>query len=236
MRTGKHVIPFLLCVTILYYMGYVSYEPNDDTALSSNTICERKKFILIWKIQCSGIRTTSRFKSHLSVQSHVKFFGYVANTVCMPVHIHCFFSSLCYLSYTTQFSDMKLCITVNGYEYFGRTYCLHLLLRKQGSTAIRNTSKFSPHTLWCHILENCILDRYSDIFKSHLVSVPVAEFSWIQQGKETKSVKPCCTKFGWRTIFMPYFVLRQGRPCYRSQIIVSVKSAISGICLSRAIS
>jgi hypothetical protein len=39
-RTVIHVIPFLLCVTILYYMGYASYDPNDDMALSNKTICE----------------------------------------------------------------------------------------------------------------------------------------------------------------------------------------------------
>ena len=33
------------------------------------------------------------------------------------------------------------------------------------------------HTLWCHSLEKCILDRYSDICKSHLPPVPVAEFT-----------------------------------------------------------
>lgn len=53
------------------------------------------------------------FKSHLFVQSHVKFFGYLANTVCMPVHIHraSLVASVIYLM-LYKFSDMKLCITV----------------------------------------------------------------------------------------------------------------------------
>jgi hypothetical protein len=129
--TGKHVIPVLLCVMILYYMWYVFYEPNDDMALYNNTICERKKFILIWKYTVLGYRNIRRFKSLLFVQSHVKFFGYAANTLYMPVHIHCvsLVVSVIYLM-LYKFSDVKLCNTVKWYEYFGRTYYLHLLPRK----------------------------------------------------------------------------------------------------------
>jgi len=45
--TARVQIPLLLCVTILYYMRYLSYEPNDVMALNNNTICERNKIILI---------------------------------------------------------------------------------------------------------------------------------------------------------------------------------------------
>lgn len=75
-------------------MGYFSYELNDDMALNNKTICERKKFILILKYTVLGYGNICRFKSHLFVQSQVKFFGYVANTVCMSVHTHTHYDSL----------------------------------------------------------------------------------------------------------------------------------------------
>jgi len=34
-RTDKTLNPFLLCVTTLYYIGYLSYEPNDDMAVNT---------------------------------------------------------------------------------------------------------------------------------------------------------------------------------------------------------
>jgi hypothetical protein len=150
--------------------------------------------------------------------------------VYASTHSPCFFNSLCYLPYT---------IKILGYEalyHRKRAWIFQknplppftLKIRQQSHTL--HIVSFR-HTVLCHILENC---RYSDIYKSRLVSVPVAEFIWIQRGKVTKSVESFWTKFGWRAIFMPYLVFRQERPCYRSQIMVSVNSItrISNMCLS----
>jgi hypothetical protein len=61
----------------------------------------------------------------------VHFFGCIVNTVLLPIHIHCIclLISVIYLI-LFKFLDTKLCISVIIYEYFGRTYCLHILPRK----------------------------------------------------------------------------------------------------------